>query len=100
MLCVWAARALLKVGSQREAALGTLVKALGDEDRSTRVAAALAVKELGPEARAAVPALRTLEDDPDPSVSKYATEALDEINRGGGQAEAGPESRPDPPTLR
>ncbi len=55
------------------------VKSLSDRDPATRAAGAATLAVIGPEARSAVPALRTLLKDKDPMVRYSAIRALGEI---------------------
>jgi HEAT repeat protein len=82
-LRVAAAAALWRIGRHREAALRTLTQALRDKEyRDSRYQLVWTLGSLGPEARAAVPALREALDDPDSLVRRSAAEALKKIDPG------------------
>jgi hypothetical protein len=59
--------------------VGPLSAGLGHEGAAVRLGAATALGALGPSARAAVPALRALQDDPDARVREAARDALARI---------------------
>jgi HEAT repeat protein len=68
-----------------------LAKELRNEDAQVRQRAAIALAELGPKAKAAVPALISALRDPDPGVRRMAASALGEI---------GPDARRAVPALK
>jgi HEAT repeat protein len=71
-----AARALGRIGDPSPDVVRALVALLGDPDLDVRVCAEVAVTEFG---NAAVPILRILCKDPDPSICQGAAKALEEI---------------------
>jgi HEAT repeat protein len=79
------------VGARSEEAIvPALIQALGDKNENVRQAAAVALGEIGPEAKEAVPALTQMLEDEDKDVRQYTVEALREI---------GPEAKEAVPAL-
>jgi len=69
-------------------ALSPLIKALESPDRETRIWAAMALRKMGGWAVEAIPALRSLQKDPDWEVREFAKRAIKEIEpRRGRQAD-------------
>jgi len=69
--------ALAKIGP---ASLPHLIELLGHDDRLVRLTAASALREMGPQAKEAIPALSNALSDPDEMVRRYASVALNRID--------------------
>ncbi len=72
-------RALVQIDAQ--AAIPVLIKTLSNKYDYIREETAEALGGIGPEARAALPALKQLTKDPDRQVAKAATEAIERIDK-------------------
>lgn len=77
-------------GREVEKAIGPLIAALGDAEKTVRARAAQSLAGIGAPARNAVPQLAALLADPDPTVAFHAANALEEI---------GPDARSALPAL-
>jgi HEAT repeat protein len=74
------ADALAELRSEAKAAVSVLIESLTDKKASVRESSVKALRNIGPDARDAVSALKRLEkEDSEPSVRKFAVEALDRI---------------------
>lgn len=62
-------------------AVPVLTELLAEASLDVRSLAACALKEIGPDAKAAVPALRRLLDDPNPDMREYAKSPMAAINQ-------------------
>lgn len=83
-----ALEALAAVSAERDSLLQPIVKELASDDRQHRMRAFRLLTSLGAEARAAVPSLRELQNDPRAQVRRAAAEALEKI-----EAQTRPASR-------
>jgi HEAT repeat protein len=80
MTRLYAAQALGKLGPDAQPAIEALAKALGDRDAQVRRAVVWSLRDLGPVARGAIPALERMRDsDRTDWMRELAVEALEAI---------------------
>jgi HEAT repeat protein len=74
-----AVRALGAVGAKDEAVVPALIAAIKDVNVDVRRETVLALLNIGPPAKDAIPTLREATADPDPRVRLYAAKAIEKI---------------------
>ena len=73
----WAAQAVGNMGASATAAVGPLINLLTATEKGGRISACMALGQIGPGAKAALPALRTALSDP--AVNRCAARSIQRI---------------------
>lgn len=80
-ICYWSATMLGRLGNQAGAAVAALARCLRESDYlPARERATWALRQIGPPAAAAIPALKAVADQAPPRLQRLATEALRAID--------------------
>jgi HEAT repeat protein len=77
----WSAQAIGDIGPDAAEAVPALIALLRNQDVGSRNSAAIALRAIGPEAKSALPALREALSDPNKDVRRFATAAIEKIER-------------------